>query len=158
MMKLEIGKKAPEFEAFAHIGKSIKLSDFQGKIVVLYFYPKDMTPGCTLEACDFRDQYTQFEKLNAVVIGVSADPIERHQKFVEKYDLPFYLVTDDEHKISQAYGVWKKKKMFGKDFLGIERSTFVIDNNGKLRKEWRKVKVNGHVEEVLEFVKELSIE
>lgn len=157
-MKLDIEKKAPEFEALAHTGKSIRLSDLQGKIVVLYFYPKDMTPGCTLEACDFRDQYTQFEKLNAVVIGVSADPIERHQKFAEKYDLPFYLLTDEEHKISQAYGVWKQKKMFGKEFMGIERSTFVIDKNGILRKEWRKVKVKGHAEEVLEFVKELNKE
>lgn len=153
-MSLTIGQKAPDFELPASNGKTVQLSDFVGKNVVLYFYPKDMTPGCTTEACDFRDQYSRFEEVNAVILGVSPDPINRHEKFIEKHGLPFLLLADEEHKVAESYEVWKLKKNFGKEYMGIERSTFVIDNEGVIAKEWRKVKVEGHVEEALHFIKE----
>ncbi|KAB2328517.1 thioredoxin-dependent thiol peroxidase [Cytobacillus depressus] len=151
---VSIGELAPDFTLKASNGDEIKLSDFRGRNIVLYFYPKDMTPGCTTQACDFRDQYSHFSDLNAVILGVSPDPISRHEKFIEKYDLPFILLADEEHKAAEAYDVWKLKKMFGKEYMGIERSTFIIDKEGKLVKEWRKVKVKGHVEEALQFIKE----
>ncbi|NSL52119.1 thioredoxin-dependent thiol peroxidase [Calidifontibacillus erzurumensis] len=153
-MTVEIGSKAPDFELPASNGETVKLSDFRGKHVVLYFYPKDMTPGCTTEACDFRDKHESFAELNAVILGVSPDPLDRHAKFIEKYDLPFLLLADEEHKAAEAYGVWTLKKNFGKEYMGIERSTFIIDKEGTLVKEWRKVKVKGHVEEALEYIKE----
>ncbi|HHY72021.1 MAG TPA: thioredoxin-dependent thiol peroxidase [Bacillus bacterium] len=153
-MPVEIGAKAPDFALPASNGETVKLSDFQGKHVVLYFYPKDMTPGCTTEACDFRDKHESFAELNAVILGVSPDPMNRHDKFIEKYDLPFLLLADEDHKAAEAYGVWKMKKNFGKEYMGIERSTFIIDKDGMLVKEWRKVKVKGHVEEALTFIKE----
>lgn len=153
-MPVEIGAKAPDFALPASNGETVKLSDFQGKHVVLYFYPKDMTPGCTTEACDFRDKHESFAELNAVILGVSPDPMNRHDKFIEKYDLPFLLLADEDHKAAEAYGVWKLKKNFGKEYMGIERSTFIIDKDGMLVKEWRKVKVKGHVEEALTFIKE----
>ncbi|WP_042356721.1 thioredoxin-dependent thiol peroxidase [Bacillus rubiinfantis] len=153
-MTAEIGKQAPDFTLQAHTGETVTLFDFKGKNVVLYFYPKDMTPGCTTEACDFRDQYEQFSDVNAVILGVSPDPVEKHQRFVEKYGLPFLLLADTEHQVAENYGVWKLKKNFGKEYMGIERSTFVIDKEGKLVKEWRKVKVKGHVEEALAFIRE----
>lgn len=153
-MGLETGKNAPDFELQSDTGETVKLSDFAGKYVVLYFYPKDMTPGCTDEACDFRDQHKSFEELDAVIIGVSPDPEERHQKFREKHDLPFLLLADTEHQAAEAYDVWKLKKNFGKEYMGIERSTFVIDKEGNLLKEWRKVKVKGHVEEALNYIRE----
>ncbi|MCY7440959.1 thioredoxin-dependent thiol peroxidase, partial [Bacillus altitudinis] len=128
-------------------GEKVKLSDFKGKHIVLYFYPKDMTPGCTTEACDFRDRHQSFAELDAVIIGVSPDGQDKHQKFKEKHDLPFLLLVDDEQKLSGAFGVWKLKKNFGKEYMGIERSTFLINKEGKLVKEWRKVKVKDHVEE-----------
>ncbi|MFX3623304.1 MAG: thioredoxin-dependent thiol peroxidase [Ectobacillus sp.] len=150
---VETGKQAPDFTLPASNGEQVKLSDFRGKNVVLYFYPKDMTPGCTTQACDFRDQYEQFRELNCVILGVSTDSLQRHEKFIEKYNLPFLLLVDEEHKVAEMYDVWKLKKNFGKEYMGIERSTFVIDKEGKLVKEWRKVKVKGHVEEALQFVK-----
>lgn len=153
-MKVEIGQLAPDFSCEASNGKEVKLSDFRGKNVVLYFYPKDMTPGCTTQACDFRDYYKNFEELNAVILGVSPDPIERHDKFIEKHGLPFLLLADVEHQVAEAYGVWKLKKNFGKEYMGIERSTFIIDGVGKLVKEWRKVKVKDHVTEALQYIKE----
>jgi len=153
-LTVEIGSKAPDFELPASNGETVKLSDFRGKHVVLYFYPKDMTPGCTTEACDFRDKHESFAELNAVILGVSPDPLDRHAKFIEKYDLPFLLLADEEHKAAEAYGVWTLKKNFGKEYMGIERSTFIIDKEGTLVKEWRKVKVKGHVEEALEYIKE----
>lgn len=153
-MSVAVGELAPPFELPASNGQVVKLSDFLGKNVVLYFYPKDMTPGCTTQACDFRDQHSNFEGVDAVVLGVSPDPLNRHDKFVEKHGLPFLLLADEEHVVSEAYGVWKLKKNFGKEYMGIERSTFIIDKEGKLVKEWRKVKVKGHVEEALEFIKE----
>lgn len=153
-MVVEIGQMAPDLELPASNGETIKLSDFRGKNVVLYFYPKDMTPGCTTEACDFRDQHQNFEELDAIIIGVSPDPIARHEKFIEKHGLPFLLLADEEHKMAESFGVWKNKQMFGKEYMGIERSTFVIDKDGKIAKEWRKVKVKGHVDEALQFIKE----
>ncbi|MGX1902313.1 peroxiredoxin Q/BCP [Thermolongibacillus altinsuensis] len=153
---VQIGQLAPDFALKASNGEMVQLSDFRGKYVVLYFYPKDMTPGCTTEACDFRDHYREFQDLNAVILGISTDSLERHQKFIEKYSLPFLLLVDEQHEASEKYGVWKLKKNFGKEYMGIERSTFIIDPNGILIKEWRKVKVNGHVEEVLKFLKEIS--
>jgi len=153
-MSIEVGQKAPDFEAVANNGETVKLSDFKGKHVVLYFYPKDMTPGCTTEACDFRDHHKSFADVNAVILGVSPDPQEKHQKFIEKHDLPFLLLVDEDHKIAELYDVWKLKKNFGKEYMGIERSTFIVDKDGKVAKEWRKVKVKGHVEEALEFIKE----
>jgi len=153
-MSIEVGKQAPEFQLEAQNGKSVALSDFKGKNVVLYFYPKDMTPGCTTEACDFRDQSQQFSELNTVILGISPDPVNRHQQFIEKYGLPFLLLADIDHKVAEAYDVWKLKKNFGKEYMGIERSTFIIDKEGRLVKEWRKVQVKGHVEEALNYIKE----
>ncbi|MCH1627923.1 thioredoxin-dependent thiol peroxidase [Fredinandcohnia quinoae] len=152
-MTLEVGKKAPDFKLTASNGETVSLSDFKGKNVILYFYPKDMTPGCTTQACDFRDAHKSFAELNAVILGVSQDPIDKHKKFIDKYDLPFLLLVDDEHDVAKKYDVWKLKKMFGKEYMGMERSTFLIDKDGNLAKEWRKVKVKGHVEEALEYVK-----
>jgi thioredoxin-dependent peroxiredoxin len=153
-MTLEIGKAAPSFTLLNQDGKEVSLEDFKGKHVVLYFYPKDMTPGCTTEACDFRDNHESFAELDAVIVGVSPDPADSHQKFIGKHDLPFLLLADEEHKVAEAYDVWKLKKNFGKEYMGIERSTFIIDKEGKLQKEYRKVKVDGHVEDALNFIKE----
>lgn len=154
MMSLEIGDLAPDFTCAASNDQNVKLADFRGKNVVLYFYPKDMTPGCTTQACDFRDLYKDFENVNAVILGVSPDPLARHDKFIEKYQLPFLLLADEDHQIAEAYDVWKLKKNFGKEYMGIERSTFIIDGEGILVKEWRKVKVKDHVSEALQHIKE----
>lgn len=153
-MSVEIGKQAPDFTLPSQDGKEVSLSDFKGKHVVLYFYPKDMTPGCTTEACDFRDAQESFSELDAVIIGVSPDPVEQHQKFIDKHDLPFLLLADEDHKVAEDYDVWKLKKNFGKESYGIERSTFIIDKEGNLQQEYRKVKVEGHVEQALEFIRE----
>ncbi|WP_188456806.1 thioredoxin-dependent thiol peroxidase [Virgibacillus oceani] len=153
-MTVEAGKKAPQFTLPNQSGKEVSLADFKGQHVVLYFYPKDMTPGCTTEACDFRDQHESFAELDAVIIGVSPDPVDRHQKFIDKHDLPFLLLADEDHKVAEDYGVWKLKKNFGKEYYGIERSTFIIDKEGNLQKEFRKVKVKGHVEEALTYIRE----
>lgn len=153
-MTVEVGQTAPDFTLKANNGEEVSLSDFRGKNVVLYFYPKDMTPGCTTEACDFRDHHEAFEGLDTVILGVSPDPVDRHTKFIEKYDLPFLLLADEDHEVAETYGVWKEKKNFGKEYMGIERSTFVIDKEGKLIKEWRKVHVKDHVEEALQYIKE----
>lgn len=146
--------KAPDFTLPASNGEHVALSQFRGKYVVLYFYPKDMTPGCTTEACEFRDHYEAFNELGAVVVGISPDSLERHNKFIEKHSLPFLLLSDEKQDVAKAYNVWKLKKNFGKEYMGIERSTFLIDPNGHIVKEWRKVKVNGHVEEVLDALKQ----
>ncbi len=152
-MTIEIGQQAPDFTLEAHNGESVTLSNLKGKNVVLYFYPKDMTPGCTTEACDFRDQFEQFHDVNAIILGVSPDPVDRHKKFVDKYGLPFLLLADTDHQVAKSYGVWKLKKNFGKEYMGIERSTFIIDKEGTLVKEWRKVQVKGHVEEALTYIR-----
>jgi thioredoxin-dependent peroxiredoxin len=153
-MTTVIGSKAPDFTLPASNGGNVSLTDFKGKHVILYFYPKDMTPGCTTQACDFKEFHESFTELDAIILGVSPDPIERHGKFIEKYGLPFLLLADIDHQVAEAYGVWTLKKNFGKEYMGIERSTFIIDKKGNLIKEWRKVKVKGHVEEALTFVKE----
>lgn len=153
-MTVEVGKQVADFTLPNQNGENVSLSDFKGKHVVLYFYPKDMTPGCTTEACDFRDQHENFGELDAVIIGVSPDPVERHQKFIDKHDLPFLLLADEDHKLADEFGVWKLKKNFGKEYYGIERSTFILDKEGSLQKEFRKVSVKGHVEEALTYIKE----
>ena len=148
------GNKAPDFSATDQNGKKFKLSSLKGKKnVVLYFYPRDMTPGCTTEACDFRDQFKKFKTTE--ILGVSIDPPERHQKFIEKYDLPFTLISDVDQKVVNKYGVWQEKKLYGRTFMGIVRSTFIIDKSGVVRKIFPKVKVKGHIDEVLEALKEL---
>ncbi|WP_438431366.1 thioredoxin-dependent thiol peroxidase [Gorillibacterium sp. sgz500922] len=153
-MTLEMGKPAPEFELPNAAGETVRLSDFRGRSVVLYFYPKDMTPGCTTEACDFRDRHGEFEGLNAVVVGVSADPARSHARFADKYGLPFVLLSDETHEAAKAYDVWKLKKNYGREYEGIERSTFLIGEDGTLLREWRKVKVAGHADAALEDLKE----
>lgn len=152
-MTLQVGEKAPDFTLHASEGGEVSLSDYLGKNIVLFFYPKDMTPGCTTEACDFRDQHAQFDELNAVIFGISPDPIASHKKFIDKHGLPFTLLADEHHEVSETYEVWKLKKNFGKEYMGIERSTFLIDEKGTLVKEWRKVKVEGHVAAALEYLR-----
>lgn len=150
------GKKAPAFSLPASNGKKAALKDFAGKVVVLYFYPKDATPGCTTEACQFRDSHEEFEKAGAVVLGVSADSLSSHEKFIKKHNLPFLLLADEDHSVAEKYGVWQEKSLYGKKFMGIVRSTFVIDKEGKIAKAFPKVKVAGHDREVLEVVKGLK--
>ncbi|NGY87827.1 thioredoxin-dependent thiol peroxidase [Bacillus megaterium] len=152
-MTAVVGEKAPDFVLMSTNGEQVSLASMKGKNVVLYFYPKDMTPGCTTEACDFRDQHENFEELDAVILGVSPDPIDKHHKFIDKHGLPFLLLADEDHSVAEEYGVWKLKKNFGKEYMGIERSTFIIDKEGTLVKEYRKVRVKGHVEEALSFIK-----
>lgn len=147
---LKEGQKAPDFTLDDDQSLKVSLKDFRGKDVVLYFYPKDMTPGCTQEACDFRDNWSAVKKTGAVVLGVSADPVKKHGAFKEKYKLPFTLLSDESKKMIKAYGVWKKKKFMGREFMGIVRSTFLIDKTGKIRKIWSPVSVKDHVKEVLE--------
>ncbi len=148
------GNKAPDFSAADQNGNTVKLSAFKGKKnVVLYFYPKDMTPGCTTEACDFRDQFKKFK--GAEILGVSIDPPEKHQKFIDKYDLPFTLISDVDQKVVNKYGVWQEKKLYGRKFMGIVRSTYIIDKTGIVRKIFPKVKVKNHVDEVMQALKEL---
>ena len=152
--EIKEGNKAPDFTALDQDGKKVKLSSFRDKKnIVLYFYPKDMTPGCTTQACDFRDQQKNFK--STVILGVSIDSQERHKKFIEKYDLPFTLLADVDKKVVQKYGVWQEKKLYGKTFMGIIRSTFIIDKTGTVRKIFVKVKVKNHIEEVLNALKEL---
>lgn len=151
--KLDLGDKAPDFSLPDQTGKRISLKDFKGRQVVLYFYPKDDTPGCTKEACGFRDGTGQLTKAGAVVLGVSLDGKESHQNFIKKYNLPFALLSDEDAAVSKAFGVYKQKNMYGKKFWGIERSTFLIDPAGQINGIFRKVKVDGHVEEVLNALK-----
>ena len=146
--ELNVGDKAPDFSLPTQSGHTVSLTSLKGKQVVLYFYPKDDTPGCTKEACGFRDSITSFKRANIVVLGVSMDDADSHQKFIRKYGLPFSLLCDENGTVSKAYGVYKKKNMYGKTYWGIERSTFIIDETGKLKAIFRKVKVDGHVGEV----------
>lgn len=151
------GLEAPDFTLKNEKGEMVSLKDFAGeKYVVLYFYPKDLTPGCTTQACDFRDAHEDFSQLNAVILGVSADSENQHTKFIDKHGLPFSLLVDEDHKVSEDYGVWVQKNMYGKEFMGIERTTFLIDPTGTVIKEWRKVKVENHIQEVLETLKSIS--
>jgi len=147
---VEEGSKAPGFELKDQDGKTHRLSDYAGKKVVLFFYPKNFTPGCTTEVCSFRDSYELLKKKGVVLLGVSADSVESHKKFREKYSLPFPLLSDPEKKVIKSYGAMKEKSMFGKTFLGIQRSTFIIDEKGNMQKAFPKVSVTRHVEEVLD--------
>ena len=147
---LKVGQKAPDFTVMDDKGEKVKLADLKGKKVVLYFYPKDDTPGCTKEACAFRDGIDKIKKRGAVVLGVSADSVDSHKKFKSKFDLNFPLLADSDKKMIEAYGVWKEKSMYGKRYMGIERTTFVIDENGKIAHIFPKVKVDQHYDEVLE--------
>lgn len=143
------GAPAPDFELPADDGSTVKLSDLRGKKVVLYFYPKDDTPGCTKQACGIRDDWSAFQDTGAVILGVSTDDVKSHVKFKEKYDLPFTLLADTEQEVVKKYDVWKPKKMFGKEFMGTQRSTFVIDEEGNVAKIFRRVKPVEHAEQVL---------
>lgn len=154
-MAIKVGNKAPDFTLETDGGGKVKLSDLKGKKVVLYFYPKDDTPGCTTEACSFRDDLPKFQKSGAEIIGISKDDPSSHDKFKAKYDLNFTLASDPDLEAIKAYDVWKEKNMYGKKTMGVERSTFLIDEDGKVAKEWRKVKVDGHADEVYEAVKNL---
>lgn len=147
---LKVGQKAPDFTVLNDSGEKIKLSGLKGKKVVLYFYPKDDTPGCTKEACAFRDGIQEIQKRGAVVLGVSIDSVESHKKFKNKFDLNFPLLADTEKKIVDAYGTWKEKSMYGKKYMGTERTTFIIDENGKISHIFPKVKVDEHYKEVLQ--------
>ncbi len=149
MLEIKEGNFAPDFSLLSDEGKEVKLSDFKGKKVVLYFYPKDDTPGCTVEACSFRDVYDRILEKGAVVIGISADDVLSHQKFKKKYNLPFYLLSDPEHKVIELYGQWVKKKMYGKEYFGTQRATFIIGEDGKIIKIFPKVTPQGHADEVL---------
>ncbi|MBI3671538.1 thioredoxin-dependent thiol peroxidase [Candidatus Azambacteria bacterium] len=149
MKELKEGDKAPNFILPSSSGKDLSLSDLAGKRVVLYFYPKDMTPGCTAEAQNFRDLYGKFKKAGAVVFGVSPDSIKSHLKFIEKESLSFELLSDEDHSVLEAYGVWKEKSMYGRKYMGVERSTFIINENGVIDKIYRKISVSGHAEDML---------
>jgi peroxiredoxin Q/BCP len=150
-----IGKPAPDFTLPSTTGENISLRQYKGKkTVVLYFYPKDETSGCTREACDFRDHSAEFEKLNVVVLGISNDNMESHQHFREKHKLPFPLLVDEDASVSKMFGVYKQKNLYGKKYMGIERTTFVIDRTGRIAQIYPKVKVDGHIKDVLEFVGE----
>lgn len=144
--------KAPEFSLIDETGKKVSLADFLGKPVVLYFYPKDNTPGCTTEACGFRDSYSKYEELGAVILGVSPDPQKSHEKFAAKHQLPFTLLVDEDHKVAESYGVWGKKKMMGKEYFGIYRTTFLIDKEGIVASVFEGVKPANHSQEVLEAI------
>ncbi|MBK7999043.1 MAG: thioredoxin-dependent thiol peroxidase [Verrucomicrobia bacterium] len=148
-LTLKEGDKAPAFNAATSGGGKISLGDLKGKHVILYFYPKDDTPGCTKEACAFRDHFADFKKRGAIVLGVSTDPVKSHDKFVEKYKLPFTLLADEDHKIVEAYGVWGQKTFMGRKYMGTHRVTFLIGPDGKIQKIWPTVKPEEHAEEVL---------
>ncbi|NVK19082.1 MAG: thioredoxin-dependent thiol peroxidase [Methylocystaceae bacterium] len=154
-MTLEVGSPAPDFTLPTDNEGELSLSGLKGKKVVLYFYPKDSTPGCTTQAKGFRDLKAEFEAENCVIVGASKDTVKRHDNFVKKQELNFPLVSDAESDLCETYGVWQEKKMYGKTFMGIVRTTFLIDENGIIQKIWPKVKVKGHIDEVLEAIKEL---
>ncbi|MGO1118043.1 thioredoxin-dependent thiol peroxidase [Rhodovibrionaceae bacterium A322] len=155
MTDLTTGSPAPDFTAVSDGDGKISLADLRGKNVILYFYPKDDTPGCTTQACTFRDLLPDFSAADAVILGVSKDSVARHDKFKAKHDLPFTLLSDEDGSLCEAYGVWVEKKNYGRTYMGIERSTFLIDKEGTIQQVWRKVRVKGHVEAVLEAAKEL---
>jgi len=153
---VEEGNKTPAIKLKNQDGKTVSLNDFKDQNIVLYFYPKDNTSGCTKEACNFRDGFPKFGKLDAVILGVSPDSVESHKKFAKKYNLPFDLLSDEKREVVQKYDVWKEKNMYGRKYMGVVRSTFVIDKNKKVRKIFSKVKVADHNKEVMEAIKEIK--
>lgn len=155
METLMLNQAVPDFQLPATSGKTFQLSDFRGKYIILYFYPKDSTPGCTTQGIQFRDAYTDFQSSNSEIFGISRDSLKSHENFKAKFTFPFELLADTEEQACSLFGVIKMKNMYGKQVRGIERSTFIIDTNGKLVKEWRGVKVDGHAAEVLNFIKSL---
>lgn len=146
---VKVGDRAPDFTGLTDTGEKIELKDLHGKTVVLYFYPRDNTPGCTIEACGFRDSFAAFKEKDVEILGVSPDSVKSHQKFKARFKLPFTLIADDDHKIAEQYGAWQEKSMYGRKYMGIVRSTFVIDPQGKIAEVYEKVKVRGHVQDVL---------
>src|SRR5688572_6017664 len=156
-LKLKEGDKAPEFVATTNAGEKLALKDLRGKPVVLYFYPKDDTPGCTVQACGLRDSYTDFKRAGAVVLGVSPDPVKSHVKFIEKYRLPFTLLADEDKSIANAYGVWGEKSFMGRKYMGNHRVTFLVGPEGRISKIWPAVKPEAHATEVLEAIKSMSV-
>src|SRR6516164_2404418 len=157
MAELKVGQKAPDFTLADDSGKTVKLSDFKGKKVVLYFYPKDMTPGCTKEACGFRDDYAELKKRGVEVVGVSVDDQALHQKFTEKYSLPFTLLSDTDHSVMEKYGAWGEKNMYGKKIMGVLRSTFIIDEESRVAHIFRKVKNDTHSQDVLKVIDQMDV-
>ncbi len=153
---VEEGAKAPAFSLPSYDGKKVKLADFKGKIVVVYFYPKDDTPGCTKEACAFRDAEKELQKRGVIVLGISPDSVASHIKFRDKFELNFPLLADEDHSVAEKYGAWREKNMYGKKSMGVQRSTFLIGSDGKVAKVWKKVSVDGHAEAVLEAVRGLE--
>jgi peroxiredoxin Q/BCP len=153
---IEAGQKAPAFTLTAGDGQKVRLSELKGQPVVVYFYPRDDTPGCTREACAFRDQSAALKKLGARVLGISADSTASHEKFRDKFKLNFPLLSDPDHAVAEKYGAWREKNMYGKKSMGIQRSTFLIDSGGKVAKVWKAVKVDGHDAQVIAAIKELS--
>lgn len=153
---IEPGKKAPAFTLTSDTGEKVRLSDLKGKVVVLYFYPRDDTPGCTKEACAFRDRYKEIQKLGVELFGISGDSAESHTKFKTKYSLPFPLLVDDKHTMSEKYGAYREKNMYGKKSMGIQRSTYLIDADGKVVHVWKRVKVDGHDQQIIDAVKEIG--
>lgn len=156
MTQLKAGMAAPDFVLPASNGENVSLSDYRGRNVVLYFYPKDMTTACIQESCDFRDANAEMLKHNTVILGISIDTVKSHQRFIEKKELPFLLLADTEHAVCELYGVWQLKKLYGREYMGLVRSTFLIDAAGILVQEWRKVRVKGHAQQVLEAVQQLQ--
>jgi peroxiredoxin Q/BCP len=156
MTHLKSGDAAPFFDLSCDTGAQCRLSDFAGKYLVVYFYPKDDTPGCTKESCSFNESLGDLQKINAQVVGISRDSVESHQKFKAKYNLSFPLLSDESGEVCNAYGVWAEKSMYGKKYMGIERSTFLIDGTGKILRVWSNVKVDGHSEEILAAIKEFN--
>jgi len=151
---LEVGKTAPDFTLLDQSDNKVSLKDFKGKKVVLYFYPKDNTSGCTKEACNFRDEFPKFTGVDALILGVSPDSVSSHKKFAEKYNLPFSLLADEDKEVLKKYDVWKEKSMYGRKYMGVERTTIIIDENGKIKKIFSKVKVDGHNKEILEALRD----
>jgi len=152
---LRVGDKAPDFELKDQTGKAHKLSSYKGKGIVMYFYPKDLTPGCTIEACSFRDNYDAYKKKGIVVFGVSADTVDMHQRFAERFELPFPLLADTEKEVCKKYGVWGEKSFMGRKFMGINRITFFIGTDGKVKKVFKEITVKTHAQDILKEAKEL---
>ncbi|MFD0696898.1 thioredoxin-dependent thiol peroxidase [Paenibacillus sp. GCM10027628] len=156
MTQETVRRAAPDFTLLASNGKQVSLRDYRGKKVVIYFYPQDDTPTCTQESCDFRDYNGKFAELGVEVIGISPDDLKAHDKFIAKYELPFLLLSDPDHQVAEKFGVWALKKLYGREYMGIVRTTFLIDEEGKIVKEWSKVRIKKHVQSVLDAVKEMD--